>query len=114
MRKFHTLSQDSPAPAKRSRAPRALALTLALLASPLLYEAGQVIVSRWQSLTGTYWEPSTPILDAVTGWGRATNLEVWGYAHRAFNSGPWQAQTAVPAAIIWAVVMAVVFLRRVR
>ena len=114
MRKYHTvLSDDKPRPA-RSRSPAYIAFGLLLLVSPVLYEGGVILLARWQSMTGSYWEPKTPILSALSEHSAVAKLEFMNYALRIFNSGPWRASTAVPFALVWAVMMAVVFLRKVR
>jgi hypothetical protein len=91
-----------------------MALGLVLLVSPLVYEGGQVVLAKWQTMAGNYRVPETPILDALGEWSRTGNQEVKLRYSRLLNRGAWKPTTAVPIAIIWATLMAVVFLRRVR
>ncbi|MCA1686070.1 MAG: hypothetical protein LC745_08815, partial [Planctomycetia bacterium] len=95
MRKFHTdLNENVPQP-RRSRAPAAVALGLALLASPVLYEGGQVVAGKWLSLAGAHREPSTPVLNALGDWSRSTNLEARRYSSQVLG-GALRPSTAVP------------------
>jgi hypothetical protein len=114
MRKYATFLHETPTARKRSRLPLWLGLGLLLLCAPLLYEWGLVIYAQWASMTGSYWEPHTPILDTLKEWSRLANQDVRYSFSRVLNSGPWKAQLAVPLAIGWAFAMAVVFLRRTR
>src|SRR4051812_31789128 len=114
MRKFHSESAAMPPRSKRSRVPAAVALGLVLVASPLLYELGQVVVGRWMSMAGVYRSSSTPILDAIAEWSRTADVDARRQFSGFFRGGTWSPSTAVPFAIGWALVMAVVFLRRVR
>lgn len=115
MRKYYTPIHEAPIEAgRRSRVPFLAGLALVVLVSPFLYEFGLVVYAQWRSMTGTYWVPSTPRLDALREWGRTADLALRYHASRVFNSGPWSPSLAVPFGIGWAVAMAVVFLRRVR
>ncbi len=113
MRKYQTVLSDERPRRRRSRSPAAFAIGLLLLVSPVVYEGGVLLLARWQSMTGSYWEPKTPILSALSEHSAVAKLEFWTYTSRIFNSGPWRASTAVPFALLWAVMMAVVFLRKV-
>lgn len=112
MRKYHADLNDNTMRRKRSWVPRAIVLILVLLIAPLVYEGGQIVVSRWMSMAGAHREPQTPVLNAITVWSQATDAEVQRYSHHYFSSGSWKPSTAIPLAIAWAVVMSLVFLRR--
>ena len=114
MRKYHSeLNESTPRP-RRSRVPAAIAVGLALLVSPLVYEGGQVMIGHWASMMGGYRPPETPILNAIGDWTRSADVGVKRYYSRVFSTGSWSPSTAVPLAIVWALLMGVVFLRRVR
>ncbi len=113
MRKSPNVLNQSAPRARRSRAPLAIFLSLGLLVSPLLYEGGQVLVARWMTMAGKYHEVRTPVFDAISEWARTANLETRQYTGRVFTGGALRPSTAVPFAIVWAVLMTVVFLRRV-
>lgn len=91
-----------------------IVFSLVLLASPLLYEGGQVLAARWLSMAGKHHEARTPIIDALSEWSRTTNLEATYYFRRIFGEGVLHPSTAIPFAIAWAILMSVMFLRRVR
>lgn len=114
MRKFHETVPENGTRARRSRVPAAVALGLALLASPLLYEGGKVVLANWASMTGVHHQPETPVLDAIGAWSRDADVSARRYSSGLVNGGTWRASTAVPIAITWALLMGVVFLRRVR
>ena len=99
---------------RRSRLPAIFAGVLLLLFAPLVYEGGLILLARWQTMSGTYSEPKTPILSALGDWSQTANLEGRSRVNRLMNSGPWKASLAVPIAVTWAVGIAVLFLRKVR
>jgi hypothetical protein len=114
MSKYQTVMHETIRRPVRTRAPLILAIGLLVLLSPLLYEGGLVMTSRWQSMMGTYWVPKTPVLDAITDWSRDAKAESQFQYSRLWGSGTWKPSTTVPIAITWAVLMACVFLRKVR
>jgi hypothetical protein len=116
MRKYHAVLHEVPtaAPVRRTRLPAILGLLALTAAFPFLYEGALLVVARWRSMTGAYWEPRTPALDALREWSRLADVELHTLASRVLQSGPWSPSLAVPVAIGWAVVMAAAFLRRVR
>ncbi len=113
MNKYHSVLHDAVTRPKRSRAPAALALALAVLVAPILYESGLLVLAGWSTMTGAYSDPKTPVLSALSGWSQAAGGEARARATRAL-SGPWDSSLAVPVAVTWAAVIAVVFLRRCR
>ncbi len=114
MRTFYNPAQADSERGKRSRIPTVLFFGLCMLVAPLVFEGGKVFVGNWMSVTGSHYEPDTPILDAIGTWSRETRVDMTRYSSRYLSGGTWRASTAVPLAIAWAVVMGVVFLRRVR
>lgn len=114
MRKYHEGAVAGPPRTKRSRVPAAVALGLALALSPLLYELSEVVVGRWLSMAGVYRQPATPILDTLTEWSRTADVGARRQFYDLFHGGAWKPSTAVPFAVGWAVLMAAMFLRRVR
>jgi hypothetical protein len=115
MRKYHAVLHEVPAVRlRRTRLPAVLGLLALTVAFPVLYEGALVVVAQWRSMTGAYWEPRTPALDAIREWSRVADVELHTYASRVLQSGPWSPSLAVPLAIGWSVVMAAAFLRRVR
>ena len=115
MRKYHTNLLDlQTGPRRRSRIALALIIVFCLMLAPVVFEGVQVLYSQWQGMTGTYWVPKTPVLDALGEWSRSANQTARFQAGRWLNSGPWTPSMAVPLAIGWAATMALVFLRKVR
>ncbi len=114
MRKYHESAPENASRPRRSKLPAAVLLGLALLVSPLLFEGGKVVLANWVSMTGAYRTPETPLLDAIGGWSRDADVVARRYWSGLFNGGSWRASTAVPLAVTWALLMGVVFLRRVR
>ena len=112
MGKYQTVLHEPQISRKRSRVPRAIALVLALVAAPFVYEGGQIILGPWVSMTGAHREPNTPLLNAVSEWSRNSGTEFKHFSDRVFDHDAWNPRTAVPAAIAWAAVMGYVFLRR--
>jgi hypothetical protein len=59
-------------PRPRSRMGGLILLALALAVAPLLYEGGLIVFGKWQTMTGTYIEVRTPLLDRLTeAWNSA-------------------------------------------
>jgi hypothetical protein len=59
---------------RRPRSPWVFLLVIALVACPLLYEGGLIVVGKWQAMLGTFIEVKTPLLDRIgdawkTVWG---------------------------------------------
>ena len=48
---------------RRSRSPWVLFVVVALVACPLLYEGGLIVVGKWHAVLGTFIEVKTPLLD---------------------------------------------------
>lgn len=115
MRKYHDVLQEKPLRPGRSRVPAAIVLAFCLLAAPLIYEGGKILVARWLTMTGTYSrEAETPVLDAIAGWSRDADAGARRYSAGLLYGGSWRPSTAVPIAITWALLMTVIFLRRAR
>ena len=89
MRKTDPALNDAMPRPRRSLAPRAIALALALLAAPLLYEGGQVVLDRWLSMSGAHRVYRTPVLDALAEMSRRSTSELHRYSGRLFDSGSW-------------------------
>jgi hypothetical protein len=113
MRKNQSPLHDVPPQTTRRRGWPIL-LALGMVFSPLMYEGGLILTSNWQSMTGTYWEPRTPILDALRGYNATATREVMTLYTRHLQNGAMNPSVAVAMGIGWAFVMAAVFLRRVR
>jgi hypothetical protein len=111
MRKYHGIGDDQGQRASRSRAPMVILFLIVLLIAPFAYEGGSIVVARWQSMYGTYWEPRTPILNAISEWSATSNREVQRQFSKSFLNGRWSPALAIPMAITWAG-LAAFFLRR--
>lgn len=112
MGKYQTVLHEPQRSRKRSRVPALIVLVLAVMTAPLVFEGGQVVVSRWMAMTGAHREPKTPILDALSEWSRNSGVGFKSLSDRLFDQGAWSSTTAVPVAIAWAAIMGFVFLRR--
>jgi hypothetical protein len=113
MRKNQSPLHDIPPQAARRRG-WPLLLVLGMIASPLIYEGGLILTSNWQSMTGTYWEPRTPFLDALRSYNATAIREAMTLYARHVQNGAMNPTVAVVMGIGWAFLMAAVFLRRVR
>jgi hypothetical protein len=114
MRKYQS---DAPEPLggpRRSRAGLVVALALLLPLSPVIYEYGQVVAADWQEMAGRHARPRTPTLDALGEWYSSASRESRAFYARHLENGQMSPTLAVPLGVGWAVVMAAVFLRRVR
>ncbi len=111
MRKFQDVLDDPNMRPRRSRGPMVVLTLLVLLISPLVYEGGSIGLARWQNMYGTYREPRTPILDAISSWSAASHSEVRLQFTRSFLNGHWSPSLAIPMAVTWAG-LAAFFLRR--
>jgi ABC-type phosphate transport system permease subunit len=114
MRSYQATNHDDFALKRHSRAPRVLLACLILILSPLLYEGGIILVSSWQSMMGVYWEPHTPIIDMMVDLSRTISQYVQSRLSGTLMNGSLTPVTAVPIAVGWAVLMAVLFLRKDR
>jgi hypothetical protein len=113
MRKYQSVLEDPfPGPGRRAIAPRLVLLAVLLLLSPVLYEAGLVVVANWQSMTGVSRTPKTPTLDAIRERCDAANREAWRFYAFHIQNGRMSPGVAVPLGVGWAAAMAMVFLRR--
>ena len=112
MRNYEAIKHEERTLRRHSQAPRVMLIGLILVLSPLLYEGGLILVSNWQSMTGVYWEPHTPIVDWLVDVSRDVNQYVRSRLSRTLTSGSLTPTTAVPIAVGWAALMAVLFLRR--
>ena len=111
MRKYQGFVIEPSHRPQGSRAPLVILFLLALIVSPLIYEGGSIVVARWQSIYGTYWEPRTPVLSAIAGWSSFSNNEVRRQFTQSFLNGQWSPSLAIPMAVTWAA-LAAFFLRR--
>jgi hypothetical protein len=80
---------------KRSAGPWLIFLGL-LIASPLLYEGGRVVVANWYSVLGSPYEVPTPVFDQVALAWRSVSDAVRYRLAAQFNFGRWSPAMAVP------------------
>lgn len=104
MAKYGTVFQDRPADA-RQRMPvgRMLILVILLAVSPILYEEGMVLNSRWRGMLGySYQTPETPCINKIRETWRELSTDLGRQTTSAMHFGGWSPITAVPAAIVLA------------
>ena len=82
-----------------------------LVVSPIVYEAGLIVVSNWQAMTGVYWEPHTPALDALREGVESVSRSVVARSMHHAQSGRMSPSVAIPLGIGWSVALMLVFLR---
>lgn len=114
MRKYQSVLHEDVRAAKGSRVPQFVLLVLVLLVSPVLYEFVLMLTANWQGMSGTYWVPRTPILDTMADWGRVAQHDLRLRSGRLLNGSAFSPSLIVPFALVWGILMGVVFLRKVR
>ena len=114
MRKYQTDSPEPTAGPRRSRGRLVVLLVILLPVVPVVYECGLVVAANWQELAGRHARPETPALDALREWYDTANRESRTFYARHLENGQMSPSLAVPLGVGWAVVMAAVFLRKVR
>src|SRR4051794_27325594 len=106
------LHEDVREARTRSNAGLYLVLALALAVSPVLYEEGMVLYSRWRALLGyQYSEVPTPVLNTIREHWRAVSGEVTRQTVSSMDFGHWHPSMFVPLALAMAVLGAL-FLRK--
>jgi len=110
----HNTLEVRPLRRRRSWAPGLLGLVALVALAPLAYEATLVVWSNWSAMTGTYWEPHTPLIDtARVAYASADARFRLGTA-RLFKDGGWSPSLAVPLGVVWALGIGAILLGRTR
>ena len=113
MAKYGSVLHDDVRTARRrSSGGLYIVLAVALAVSPVLYEEGMILYSKWRALLGySYSDVPTPVLDTIREQWRAVSRDVTHQAVSAMDFGQWHPSMFVPVALAMAVLGAL-FLRK--
>jgi hypothetical protein len=102
--KYGTVLHDrEPGARQRMPAGRMLILVILLAVSPILYEEGSVLNSRWRAMLGySYQTPETPCINKIREAWRELSTDIGRQTTSAMHFGGWSPITAVPAAVVLA------------
>jgi hypothetical protein len=111
MRKFSpTLFEVAP-PRRRSRIRVAITILLALLLSPLVFEATLLCTARWKGMIGVEPHVKTPVLNALGAGLRSAGEDIRLTLAPVLYQLPWNPSYVVVFGLGWAAI-ATLFLRR--
>ena len=85
-----SLDEIQPAPRSRRLPGLVVAIALAALSAPILYEAGAVCVANWRAVMGESTNVRTPVLDASVYFLERLRNELAGLILPWFQHVPWQ------------------------
>ncbi|GAC1469917.1 MAG: hypothetical protein NVSMB9_14330 [Isosphaeraceae bacterium] len=114
MRKTSEVSGELCQGPRRRQFPQFMAMLVLVCLFPIICEAGLIAFAQWRAMFGSYWEPRTPILWELMNVVRIFKYEIIPDLLRIMSTGPWKASWTVSFGMCWAMIMGVIFLRRVR
>ncbi|MFO0952867.1 MAG: hypothetical protein U0835_17295 [Isosphaeraceae bacterium] len=103
MAKYNSvLGLDDGEPRGRSSTLR-LILLLLVISSPLLYEGGRVVVSRWYGMVGASYEVPTPVYDYLREASHSASDFIRYRLSSQVGYGRWTPAMAVPVVFAFAI-----------
>jgi hypothetical protein len=100
MRKYNHLDTLDDPPRRRSKAPLVVLFVLALIASPPLFEAARLGLSR-RGLFGFTATVDTPVLDAIDAQWQARQSEFHDWVTPLMINRKWSPRVVLPIVFLW-------------
>ena len=83
-----------------------MVLSMFLILSPVMYEAGLLCFASWKGLFGAYPHVQTPVLDVLSGGYETASFDFKQMFSAVFRQSAWKASYVIPFAIFWTGVLA--------